>query len=105
MATIIDHKNYRTITTIEDLEAVVSAAFEAGVVAIDTETTSLDARRAELVGIALAIAPGEACYVPLGHRAPSDGGLFGAGELLPGQIALRRRARYAEAPARGAAAC
>ena len=90
LATIIDHKNYRTITTVEDLEAVVSAAFEAGIVAIDTETTSLDALRAELVGIGLATAPGQAFYVPLGHRSASDGGLFGPGELVPGQIELRR---------------
>ncbi len=90
LATVIDHRNYRTITAIEDLEAVVSTAFEAGIVAIDTETTSLDALRAELVGIGLATAPGEACYVPLGHRAASDGDLFGAGELLPGQLEVRR---------------
>ena len=37
------------------------------VVAIDTETTSLDEMQADLVGISLAVAPGRACYIPLGH--------------------------------------
>ena len=90
LATVIDHGRYRTVSTIEDLEAVVSTAFEAGLVALDIETTSLDALRAEIVGIGLATAPGEACYVPLGHRAAGEGGLFGPGELVPGQIELRR---------------
>ncbi len=87
-STVIDHSAYRTITTIEDLAAVIAKAFDTGLVAVDTETTSLDARRADLVGIALATAPGEACYIPLGHRAQSDGGLFGDGALQPGQLPL-----------------
>ena len=49
-------------------------AKDIGVVAIDTETTSLDPMKARLCGIALAVAPNEACYVPLGHR---DGGAAG----------------------------
>ena len=39
-------------------------------VAVDTETTSLDETRAELVGISLCIEPGRACYIPLGHINP-----------------------------------
>ena len=65
-----DHARYRTITTLEALDAVIAEAREAGVVAVDTETTSLDARVAELVGVALATAPGEAVYIPVGHLAP-----------------------------------
>jgi DNA polymerase-1 len=38
--------------------------------ALDTETTSLDPMRAELVGISLCVAPGAACYIPLAHRYP-----------------------------------
>ena len=58
----------------------------------DTETTSLDAMQADLVGVSLAVAPGRACYIPLQHRGEAD--LFGGG-LLPGQIPLAqaRRAR------------
>ena len=65
-----DHAKYRTITTLDQLDAVIAAAREAGVVAVDTETTSLDARVAELIGVALAVEPGEAVYVPVGHLAP-----------------------------------
>ncbi len=51
----------------------VAKAQEAGVVAVDTETTSLDAMRARLVGVSLAIEPGRAAYVPLAHRAAGGG--------------------------------
>ena len=47
-----------------------ACGFAAGTVAFDTETTSLDAERADLVGFSLSVRPGEACYVPLAHRAP-----------------------------------
>ena len=56
--------DYELVTTREALDRWVADAFEAGVLAIDTETTSLNAHRAELVGISLATAPGKACYNP-----------------------------------------
>lgn len=46
------------------------------VVGFDTETTSLDSMQADLVGISLAVAAGEACYVPLAHK-PVEGELLG----------------------------
>ena len=49
---------------------MIAQAREAGIVAVDTETDSLDARVAQLIGVALATAPGEAVYIPLGHLAP-----------------------------------
>jgi DNA polymerase-1 len=55
-------------------------------VALDTETSSLDPMRADLVGVSLALEPGRACYVPLQHRSDAD--LFGGG-LVPGQIPVR----------------
>jgi DNA polymerase-1 len=58
---------YETVTTAAALEGWIEAAQAAGVVAVDTETDSLDAMRANLVGISLATAPGRACYVPLAH--------------------------------------
>ena len=61
-------QRYELVQTIDALEAWIARATAAGVVAFDTETTSLDATRAELVGFSLAIVPGEACYVPIGHR-------------------------------------
>jgi len=50
-----------------------------GYIAVDTETTSLDAMAADLVGVSLAFAPGKACYIPLAHVDPEEvsGDLFG----------------------------
>ncbi len=63
----IDPSTYQTVTRVADLEAWIAKAFDQGIVCVDTETTSLDAMRARLVGVALALQPGEACYVPLTH--------------------------------------
>ncbi len=73
---------YATVTTAEELAGWVRDATAAGVVAIDTETDSLDARRATLVGFSLAVAPGKACYVPLRHE---DLGGRLAGQLQPAE--------------------
>jgi DNA polymerase-1 len=73
-----DRTKYETVTTRERLEAWITKAYEAGRVAFDTETTSIDPMVAELVGFSMAVAPGEACYVPLGHRASSEAFDFGA---------------------------
>jgi len=64
---------YRLIQDMAALEAEIAAAYEAGVVAVDTETTSLDPQAAELVGLSLSVAEGDGCYIPVGHRAPSGG--------------------------------
>ncbi len=48
---------YETVTTVESLDAWIAEAIEAGVVAVDTETTALDANKADLVGVSLATAP------------------------------------------------
>jgi DNA polymerase I len=46
----------------------MDSARAAGQVCVDTETTSLDPMTAELCGVSLAVAPGQACYIPCGHR-------------------------------------
>ena len=46
----------------------MARAREKGIVCVDTETTSLDPMQAILCGVALAVTPGEACYIPCGHR-------------------------------------
>jgi DNA polymerase-1 len=84
----LDRDSYPTVTTLDALDAWIEKAIAAGRVAFDTETTSLDAMQAELVGVSLAVAPGQACYVPLQHKAEGGDGLFGGG-MLPGQIPLR----------------
>ena len=64
----IDRSKYECVRTLARLKEWIARAHELGVVAVDTETTSLDAMQAELCGFSLALAPNEACYVPLGHR-------------------------------------
>jgi len=59
-----------------------------GYVAIDTETTSLDEMRAELVGISLCVEAGQACYIPLTHKADGGDDLFGTTELAQDQLPL-----------------
>jgi len=72
----VDRSNYETVTDMTRLKEWTSEATSLGYVAFDTETTSLDAMQAELVGFSLATQPGRACYVPVGHN-PSDGLDFG----------------------------
>jgi DNA polymerase-1 len=61
---------YETVVTMEALERWLDRVAAAPLVALDTETTSLAYMRAELVGISLAVTPGEAAYIPLSHRYP-----------------------------------
>jgi len=75
---------YELVQTIADLDRWIAAATTAGHIAVDIETTSLNAMRAELCGVSLAIEPGHACYIPLGHKASGD--LVDAG--MPRQIPL-----------------
>ncbi|MEP6830959.1 MAG: DNA polymerase I, partial [Rhizomicrobium sp.] len=64
----IDRNAYVTVTTTKELDAWVVRARAKGTVCVDTETTSLDPMQAGLCGVSLAVAPGEACYIPCGHR-------------------------------------
>ena len=59
---------YETVQTEEQLAAMIASLHEAGSFSFDTETTSLDPMRAELVGLSFATTPGLAWYVPVGHR-------------------------------------
>ncbi|OWF65222.1 DNA polymerase I [Polynucleobacter hirudinilacicola] len=61
-------KNYECITDEVGLEKWLKKIESAELTAVDTETTSLDALAAELVGISLSVKPGEACYIPVAHR-------------------------------------
>ncbi|MEE9587633.1 MAG: 5'-3' exonuclease H3TH domain-containing protein, partial [Hyphomicrobiaceae bacterium] len=90
LSTPIDRNGYETVTTIEQLMAWVDKAREAGRVAFDTETDSLDAMQANLVGLSMAVTLGEACYVPLGHGKGDGLDLEGAGatEQIPLRAAL-----------------
>ncbi|WP_410219167.1 DNA polymerase I [Paracoccus sp. (in: a-proteobacteria)] len=85
----IDTSAYETVADMEALEAWIAAIQEAGQVAIDTETTGLDEMQADLVGLSLAVAPGRACYIPVGHIAGGDD-LFGSSARVAGQLDLDR---------------
>ena len=63
---------YELVQSVEVLQDWVTRARYAGAVALDTETTSLDESRADLVGISLCVQPGHACYIPLAHRLPES---------------------------------
>ncbi len=78
---------YECVRDMRALQAWIARIEEAGFVAVDTETTSLDEMRADLVGISLCVEAGHACYIPLQHRVGGDD-LFGGAALAEGQIPL-----------------
>ncbi|WP_114636413.1 DNA polymerase I [Polynucleobacter necessarius] len=61
-------RSYECVTDEASLEKWLEKIEAAELTAVDTETTSLDALAAELVGISLSVKPGEACYIPVAHR-------------------------------------
>jgi DNA polymerase-1 len=81
----IDRAKYATVMTEQELGHWLGRARSAGRFAIHVEATHAGPVVADLAGIALAVEPGEACYVPLRHRTGADD-LFGGGALVPGQL-------------------
>ena len=65
-----DKGDYQTVFTWEEFDAWHEKIVAADVVALDTETTSLDYMQAEIVGISLSVTPGEAAYIPVAHDYP-----------------------------------
>ena len=93
--------SYELVQDEEVLARWVADATRQGYVAVDTETTSLDAMRAELVGVSMSLTPGSGCYIPLVHKGAGGQGAFDLGDgaengdgsdggLLPGQIGRER---------------
>ncbi len=66
----INNKNYYLINSLDEIDKWIEEAEEVGIVAVDTETTSLDPHQADLVGISLCSKVGKACYIPVGHKSP-----------------------------------
>jgi DNA polymerase-1 len=64
--------HYESVLTQEQLSIWLEKIKKASLTSIDTETTGLDPMRSQLVGISLAIEPGQACYIPLKHMTNED---------------------------------
>ncbi len=79
---VFDPEKYECVQTMERLQHWIARGFETGVVSVDLETDSLDSAAANMVGVCLAVADNEACYIPLGHTGGGD--LLGDG--APQQI-------------------
>ena len=87
---------YELIQTIDRLRWWVEAASAKGHVAIDTETNSLTACTAKLVGVSLALEPGKACYIPVNHVDPQaashEGGFSFEAAAAPKQLTAQQTA-------------
>ncbi|MBA3810424.1 MAG: DNA polymerase I [Caulobacteraceae bacterium] len=77
----IDTSAYACVRDIAALDAWIARARAAGIVAFDTETDALSSANAGLCGVSLAVAPGEACYIPVGHCEADGLGLEEAADL------------------------
>src|SRR5450432_304792 len=85
-------KHYEAVTTTLALDAWVARVEAAEITALDTETDSLDATRARLIGISLSVAVGAACYIPIAHS------YAGAPDQLAMDLVLARLKPWLENP-------
>jgi DNA polymerase-1 len=87
--TPVNRGKYQTIRRLDQLRDWIARLHETGHFAIEAKANSIDPMQAEICGIALALQPNDACYIPLSHKQSGDGsGLFAAG-LAPDQIKTR----------------
>ena len=93
-ATAAAPRHYETVQDWARFDAWLARLHAAELVALDTETTSLDEMRAEIVGLSFSVQPGEAAYLPLMHAGPD------AGAQLPREEVLARLKPWLEDPAR-----
>ena len=98
----IDVTKYECVRDLDTLDRWIAEAYEAGVIAFDTETDALGSATAGLCGVSLATAPGRACYIPLTHEA-IGGDLLSEAAPVESQIdkatALARLKPLLESPA------
>jgi DNA polymerase I len=82
----VDRNKYQTIKTLDQLKAFIARVHDVGHFAIEAKADTIDPMQADICGVALALGPNDACYVPLAHKQSGGGaGLFDAG-LAPDQI-------------------
>ncbi len=97
----IDTSGYACVQDLATLDRWIARGFEVGAIAFDTETDSLSSAQSRLVGISLAVAPGEACYIPVGHRPKAGLDLMGGDPIvqIPLAEAMARLKPMLESPA------
>jgi DNA polymerase-1 len=83
---------YDTILTWDAFDTWLATIQAANLTALDTETTSLDEMRAEIVGVSFSVEPGKAAYIPLAHRYPD------APDQLPRDEVLAKLKPWLENP-------
>src|SRR6266550_4314625 len=84
--TRIDRSKYQTVRSLEELQRWIARVHDVGHFVIEAKASSIDPMQAEICGIALALGPDDAAYIPLAHKQSGDGaGLFSAG-LAPDQV-------------------
>ncbi len=81
-----DPDNYECVRDAAALQVWIDRIRERGYVAVDTETTGLNEMIADLVGVSLCVEPGQACYIPLTHKAAASDDLFGSDDVAEGQM-------------------
>jgi DNA polymerase-1 len=81
-----DAEKYEWVKDAAALQVWIDRIYARGYVAVDTETTSLNEMRAELVGVSLCVMAGQACYIPLTHKGGAADDLFGDDALAEGQM-------------------
>lgn len=81
-----DGDAYEKVSDAAALQVWIDRIYARGYVAVDTETTALNEMRAELVGISLCVEAGQACYIPLTHKAAAQDDLFGSDARAEGQM-------------------
>ena len=97
----IDTSVYQCVRQVADLDQWIARAYAAGIVAFDTETDALSSANAGLCGVSLAVAPGEACYIPVGHCETDGLALEAAADLeqVPLETVIARLKPMLEDPA------
>ncbi|MEQ6203104.1 DNA polymerase I [Sulfitobacter sp. HNIBRBA2951] len=83
-----DQAKYTQVSDAATLQTWLDKIYARGYVAVDTETTGLNDMTADLVGISLCVEAGEACYIPLLHKANRGDDLFGSDDLAEGQMGV-----------------
>ena len=69
---VIDTKSYKTISKKDQLDELVKKLNESSIIAVDTETSSLNPQDADLVGVSVCYEPNNAFYIPVGHKEKTE---------------------------------